>query len=68
MSVQAELGWVDELMIRKHAFPPAADTRVFVCGLPAVYESLCGPRNEPGLVKGTSLELLGYSSPMVVKF
>ena len=66
---QAEIGWVTELVLRKHAFPPAADTRVFVCGLPRVYESLCGPREEAGALReGSALHKLGYSAEMVVKF
>jgi hypothetical protein len=63
-----ELGWVDERVIRKHAFPPADDTRVFVCGVPDVYKSLCGPRGEKELKPGTALDLVGYSTETVIKF
>ena len=65
---QAELGWVNELVLRKHAFPPAPDTRVFVCGLPAVYDNLCGPRGDAALREGSALQRLGYTTDMVVKF
>jgi cytochrome-b5 reductase len=64
----AEIGWVDEDKIRMHAFPPAADTRVFVCGLPGVYDKLCGPRLSPFVTKDSALGNLGYSNDMVVKF
>ena len=50
-------------------FPPAADTLVFVCGLPAMYESLCGPRGESKTLPADSvLAKLGYSAEMVYKF
>ena len=39
----------DERMIEKYAFGPSADTLVLVCGLPAMYASLCGPREEATL-------------------
>lgn len=32
----AERGWIDEDKIRRYAFPPQSNTRVFVCGLPGV--------------------------------
>jgi hypothetical protein len=63
-----DLGWINQGLIARHAFPPAADTRVFVCGLPSVYESLCGPRTEKELTAGTALHALRYSAGMVVKF
>ena len=53
--------------IEKYAFPPAADTLVFVCGLPPMYAALCGPREDKLLQPGTVLEVLGYSSEMVLK-
>lgn len=61
------IGWVDGEAISKHGFPPDPRTRVFVCGLPGVYEHLCGPRNTP-LKPGTTLHKLGYTDDMVVKF
>ena len=41
--------------------------QVFVCGLPGVYDALCGPRGEP-LLPGSALHDLGYTDEMVVKF
>ena len=54
--------------MKRHAFTPAEDTKVFVCGLPAVYEKLCGPRVETDLGDDSILKRLGYSNEMVVKF
>ena len=48
--------------------PPAADTLVFVCGVPAMYEALCGPRGEAALKDGSVLKKLGYTRDMVFKF
>ena len=62
-----ELGWVNEEVIRKHAYPPSESTKVFVCGLPGVYEKLCGPRGTP-LQEGTALHRCGYTDDMIVKF
>ena len=63
----AETGWVDEAKLKKHAFPPAEDTLVFVCGLPGMYAALCGPRNEKALKDGSTLQKLGYTADMVAK-
>lgn len=60
--------WIDEKTVKEHAFPPAADTQVFVCGLPSVYESLCGPRTEKALAPMSVLARLGYTEDMVFKF
>ena len=54
--------------MREYAFPPASDTQVFVCGLPSVYDSLCGPRNQVELAPMSVLARLGYSAEMVFKF
>jgi cytochrome-b5 reductase len=62
-----EQGWIDETVLAKHAHPPNDDTRVIVCGLPAVYEAICGPRLESGLSKGSYLANLGYADHMIVK-
>eukprot|EP00961_Rhodomonas_salina_P197128 2660556-Rhodomonas_salina.2 len=59
--------WIDEKTVKEHAFPPAADTQVFVCGLPSVYESLCGPRTEKALAPMSVLARLGYTEDMVFK-
>lgn len=61
-------GWVDEARVKEYAFPPADDTQVFVCGLPSVYDSLCGPRTEKALAPMSVLSRLGYSADMVFKF
>jgi len=63
----AETGWIDEAKIQKYAFPPSEDTMVFVCGLPPMYEALCGPRNEKELKEGSTLLKLGYTQDMVAK-
>jgi cytochrome-b5 reductase len=67
-NIACELGWVSEEKISRHAFPPAVDTRVFVCGLPGVYLKLCGPRTTRALSPHSALHELGYSDDMVVKF
>lgn len=63
----AACGWIDEAKIQKYAFPPADDTLVFVCGLPPMYNILCGPRNEKELKEGSVLPKLGYTKEMVAK-
>jgi len=63
----AELGWVNEDKIRRHAFPPAENTRVVVCGLPGVYDKICGPRSETHLGQCSVLRSLGYEDHMVIK-
>lgn len=67
-NVVAETGWIDETKIKKYCHAPSADTSVFVCGLPALYKVLCGPRNEKNVAEGTVLHKLGYTDSMVVKF
>ena len=39
----------------------------FVCGLPAMYASLCGPREDKVLRDGTALANLGYRTDNVYK-
>ena len=63
-----ELGWVDKAKVEKHCYPPSPDTMVFVCGLPAMYNSMCGPRGEKELAEGSVLPALGYTQDMVAKF
>ena len=63
-----EVGWVDLETIRKHGFPPGSNTKVFVCGLPGVYEKLCGARGDPMVLEGTALAKLGFDHRHVVKF
>jgi len=63
----AEAGWIDEAKIRKYAFPPADDTMLFVCGLPPMYNALCGPRGDKELREGSVLPAIGYTKEMVAK-
>jgi cytochrome-b5 reductase len=63
-----ELGWVNEDKIRKYAFPPSPTSRVFICGLPGIYDKLCGPRTEMAVATDSVLYQLGYCDKMVVKF
>ena len=63
----AESGWVDEAKIDKYCYPPADDTLLFVCGLPPMYNALCGPRTERALRDGSVLHLMGYTADMVAK-
>ena len=65
---KTEVGWVDEEKIKKYGFPPAKDTMVLVCGLPAVYDKICGPRCSSSLSEYSALKNLGYSDEMVLKF
>jgi cytochrome-b5 reductase len=62
------IGWVNEDKIRTHGFPPSNDTRVVVCGLPGVYDKLCGSRFEPNsLTPGCALSNLSYAADTVLK-
>ena len=63
----AETGWIDKAKIEKYCFPPAEDTLLFVCGLPPMYEALCGPRTEKAIKEGSVLHQLGYTADMVAK-
>jgi len=63
----AETGWIDKAKIQKYCFPPAEDTLLFVCGLPPMYDALCGPRTEKAIKEGSVLHQLGYTADMVAK-
>ena len=63
----AATGWVDEAKVRKYAFEASEDTLVLVCGLPAMYKAMCGPREEAHVAEGTVLDNLGYTKQMVAK-
>lgn len=63
-----ETGWIDEAKLQKFCYPPSEDTSVFVCGLPALYDSMCGPRDQKEVLEGTVLHKLGYTDAMVEKF
>ena len=53
--------------VQKYCFPPAEDTLLFVCGLPPMYNALCGPRTEKELKEGTVLHSLGYTTDRWLK-
>jgi len=63
----AASGWIDKAKVEEFCHPPADDTLVFVCGVPQMYTSLCGPRTEKELAQGSVLEQLGYTPSMVAK-
>jgi len=58
---------VNEEKIRKHGFPPSENMKVIVCGLPGVYDKLCGSRESSEVAVDSVLSKLGYSSSMVIK-
>ena len=60
-------GRIDAALLREHLPPPTEeDVLIFVCGPPAFYESLSGPRTDEGL-SGLLAEM-GYAANQVVKF
>ena len=63
----AELGWINEEKISKYGLSPGNDTKVLVCGLPAVYDHLCGKRDDTALSPTSILARLGYAAEMVIK-
>lgn len=65
--IHGEVGWVNEDKLRKHGFPPSEDTRVIVCGLPGVYDKLCGPRDTTDVIPHSILATLGYQHHMIIK-
>ena len=67
-SKDTEIGWITEEKIKSYAFPPGPQSKVFVCGLPGVYEKICGSRFTPEISEGSALYNLGYTSEMVLKF
>ena len=56
--------WINEDKLKRLAFPPAADTAVWLCGVDAMYTSLAGSRLKP-LAPDSVLARLGYSEDMV---
>ena len=58
---------IDEERVSKYCYPPAEDELTFVCGVPGLYQTMCGPRTEAGVQAGTVLAKLGYDDDMVVK-
>ena len=61
-------GHIDGEKIKAHCPAPSVATKVFVCGVPAMYEQLCGPRSDKELAPGSALAELGYTTDMVEKF
>jgi cytochrome-b5 reductase len=59
-------GRIDAAMLRAHLPPPSDDVLIFVCGPPAMYDLLSGPRTDKALT-GLLAEM-GYSARHVVKF
>lgn len=62
---QGEVGWVDEDKLKRFAFPPAAGTVVWICGVDDLYKSLAGGRLTKGIKAGSALHNLGYTEEMV---
>lgn len=63
-----EIGWVSEEKIRKYGFLPHGPSSVVcVCGLPGVYEKICGSRFTDELEVGSALHRIGFSSEQVLK-
>lgn len=58
---------MNEAAIRDYGFPPTVSGRVLVCGLPGVYDKLCGPRSNPTVAVGSVLHNLGYNEEHVIK-
>ena len=59
-------GLITRELIEAHLPAPTDDVVIFVCGPPGMYESLCGPRDDPELTG--VLRDLGYSKDQVIKF
>jgi len=59
-------GRINKPMLHSLLPPPSDDVLVFVCGPPAMYADLCGPRGEKPLTG--ALKELGYRARQVVKF
>ena len=57
-------GWIDEAMLKRLAFPPAADSQIWVCGPPAMYDALAGSRMKK-LAEGSALRNLGHTDDTV---
>jgi len=60
-------GFITRDLIQKHSAPPSEDVLIMVCGPPAMYTSLCGPRDKPKELVGV-LSDMGYTAEQVVKF
>jgi cytochrome-b5 reductase len=62
-------GYIDRKLIENAFPPPSTDKliKILVCGPPALYDALSGPRNEPDQVSGL-LGAMGYTADQVYKF
>mmetsp|Transcript_7778 Transcript_7778/g.25637 ORF Transcript_7778/g.25637 Transcript_7778/m.25637 type:complete len:310 (+) Transcript_7778:3-932(+) len=59
-------GFISEPLLRQALTPPDADSALFVCGPPPMYDLLCGPRGEEELTG--LLADMGYTAGQVHKF
>ena len=59
-------GRINRELVEKHLPKPGEGGMIFVCGPPAMYETLCGPRHKKE-VSGV-LKDMGYSDEEVYKF
>ncbi len=68
--LEKELGWINADKISKHAASTPNDDKhiIMVCGLPSVYDNLCGPRKDHTLSPTSQLYKLGYRDHQVMKF
>ena len=65
---KGERGYINKELIQKHLPGPEEENIIiFVCGPPAMYDALCGPRDEQDSVKGVLGEM-GYKPEQVYKF
>lgn len=60
-------GWVDQDKVKEFCFGPGDDVLTMVCGVPGLYDVMCGSRAEPEIKEGTVLAKLGYTKDMVAK-
>uniref|UniRef100_A0A7S4DX14 NADH-cytochrome b5 reductase n=1 Tax=Lotharella globosa TaxID=91324 RepID=A0A7S4DX14_9EUKA len=63
---KGERGMIDKKAIEAHCPKPSIKPKILVCGPPAMYKALCGPRGQPAL--SGALNELGYTEEMVFKF
>ena len=70
---QGGVGYVTEAMLKEKMPPPAADSKIFVCGPPPMYKAICGPKGTPEDPKaqgelGGLLKKMGFLEGQVFKF
>uniref|UniRef100_A0A7S4T701 NADH-cytochrome b5 reductase n=1 Tax=Alexandrium monilatum TaxID=311494 RepID=A0A7S4T701_9DINO len=59
-------GRIGPELIKQHTAPPSEDVLVMICGPPAMYDTLCGPRDKKEL--SGVLKVMGYRDEQVFKF